>query len=172
MRKILAILVISSVALSGCGRLRDSKANPANWFGKRNNRPIATATEEPGEINPLIPQKTSIFKRNKSVTYFGTPVDNVVSMTIEKLPTGAIIHVIGVSRQQGAYDVRLTSDNKGEPVNGVLTFKLKAVQPLDQPQGPQQARTLHAGRFVSNSDLENSSLIQIIGGEKVVRRTQ
>jgi hypothetical protein len=168
MRRFLAVLVISSVTLSGCGRLRDSNANPANWFGKRNPGPVATAPGEPAEVNPLIPQKTSVFKRNKSENYIGTPVANITSMTIERLPTGAILHVTGVSLQQGAYDVRLISDSKGDPVNGVLTFKLKAVQPLDQPQGSQQARTIHAARFVSNSNLESASVIQIIGGRNVV----
>ncbi len=170
MRKILAVLVISSVALSGCGRMRDSKANPANWFGKKNRHPVATAPGEPVEVNPLIPQKTSIFRKDKRENYIGTPVANIVSMSIEKLPAGAIIHVIGVSQQQGAYDVRLISDSKGDPVDGVLTFKLKAIQPLDQPQGPQQARTIHAALFVSNNDLENASVIQIIGERNVISR--
>jgi hypothetical protein len=169
MRKFLAILVISSVVLSGCGRMRDSKVNPANWFGKRNHR-VATAPAAPAEVNPLIPQKTSILRKDKSEKYFGTPVDNVVSMSIEKLPSGAIIHVIGVTRLQGAYDVRLTSDSKGDPVDGVLSFTLKAVQPLDQPQGPQQARTVHVARFVSNGDLKKSSLIRIVGGQNVISK--
>jgi len=170
MRKFMAVLVISSVALTGCGRLRDSKVNPANWFGTRSPRPVATAPGEPTEINPLIPQQTTVFRRDKSEKYIGTPVANVISMSIEKLPTGAILHVIGISQLQGAYNVRLTSDSKGDPVNGVLTFKLKAIQPLDQAQGPQQARTLHVARFVSNGDLERASVIQIIGGQNVISR--
>ena len=170
MRKFMAVLIISSVALTGCGRLRDSRVNPANWFGKRPPRPVASAPGESTEVNPLIPQQTSIFRRDKSVKYTGTPVANVISMSLEKLPTGAIIHVVGVSQLQGAYNVRLTSDSKGDPVNGVLTFKLKAIQPLDQPQGPQQARTIHVARFVSNGDLESASVIQIIGGQNVISR--
>ena len=170
MRKFMAVLVISSIALSGCGQLRDSKVNPANWFGKRNPRPVATAPGDPAEVNPLIPQKTSVFRRDKSEKYIGTPVANVISLSIEKLPTGAILHVVGVSQLQGAYNVRLTSDSKGDPVNGVLTFKLKAIQPLDQAQGPQKARTIHAARFISNGDLESASVIQIIGGQNVISR--
>ncbi|VAV87403.1 FIG01024707: hypothetical protein [hydrothermal vent metagenome] len=170
MRKFMAVLIISSVALSGCGGLRDSKANPANWFGKRNSGPVATATGEPAEVNPLIPQKTSVFRRNKSDTYIGTPVSNIISMSVEKLPTGAIIHVVGVSQLQGAYDARLISDSKGDPVNGALTFKLKAVQPLDQAQGSQKSRTIHTAQFVSNGDLENTSVIQIIGSNNVISR--
>jgi hypothetical protein len=153
MSRFLAILVISLVVLSGCG-------------GKRGSPPPGASSE----VNPLIPEKTSILRKDKSEKYFGTPVDNVVSMSIEKIPSGAIIHVIGVTRLQGAYDVRLTSDSKGDPVDGVLTFTLKAVQPLDQPQGPQRTRTVHVGRFISNGDLKNSSLIRIVGGQNVISK--
>ena len=170
MRRFLVVLVISSVALTGCGRLRDSKVNPINWFGNGKPRPVATAQTGAGtQTNPLIPTKrASIFRKNKTEVYFGTPVDQISSISVENLPSGAIIHVTGISLRQGAHDVRLTSTSKAEPVDGVLTFTLAAVQPQDQPQGAQLARTIHAAQFVSTEDLENTTVIRIVGDRNVV----
>ena len=170
MRSFMTVLVISSVALAGCSGLRDSKVNPANWFGKNKAGRVATAPGQPASENPLIPTSTSIFKRDKREIYIGTAVDNVVAMSVEPLPSGAIIRVTGVSRQQGAYDVRLTSDNNDEPVDGILRLKLEAVQPIDTPQGSQSARTVQVGKFISSDDIENTNVIQIIGGQNVISR--
>lgn len=169
MRTFVTILVISSIALSGCSRLRDSKLNPGNWFGKSTPRPVATAS---GEANPLIPQQTTIRRKDRREVYLGTPVDQISNVIVEPTTAGAIIHVTAISLQQGAFDVRLTSDTDGEPVDGVLAFRLMAVQPTDQPQGAPRQRTIHAARFVSNNDLNETSSIVVIGArnQHVARR--
>ena len=160
MRTFVAVLVISSMVLSGCSRLRDSRLNPGNWFGGGSSRPVASAASE---TNPLIPRETRIRRRDRREVYTGTPVDQVTDVRIETTTAGAIVRVTGVSLQQGAYDVRLVADNDGDPVNGVLTMRLMAVQPRDTPQGSPRLRTLHAGRFVSNNDLAISNTIRVIG---------
>ena len=161
MRAFVIILVVSSMALSGCSRLRDSKLNPGNWFGKSQSRPVAGATVSD---NPLIPQKSGgLFRRGSREVYYGTPVDRITDVKVEQTSTGAIVHVTAVSLQQGAYDVRLTSANNGDPVDGVLTYRLMAVQPRDMPQGSPRQRTIHAGRYVSNSVLAATRSIVVIG---------
>ncbi len=165
MRKVVAVLVISSIVLSGCSRLRDSRLNPGNWFGGGKPQPVATAQ---GEANPLIPQRTRIRRRDLKKIYTGTPVDQVSSVKIERTTAGAIVRVTGISLQQGAHDVRLTSDNDGEPVGGVLTFRLMAEQPRDTPQGQPRQRTIHAGRFVSKHDLAVTNTVRVIGARNEI----
>ncbi len=167
MRTFLAVLVISSLVLSSCGRLRDSRMNPGNWFSKSSSQSVSSTTSNPSEANPLIPEQSSILKRDKREVYLGTPVDQITDVKVERIPSGALIRVTGISRQQGAHEVRLTSDHGGDPVDGVLTFTLKALQPTTTPQGSQLRRTIHAARFVSNNDLDNTRTIRIVGERNV-----
>ena len=160
MRTFVAVLVISSMVLSGCSRLRDSRLNPGNWFGGGSSPQPVAAT--PAEVNPLIPQQTRIRLRDRKKIYTGTPVDQVTAISLEPTTSGAIVKVTGVSLQQGAYDVRLTSED-GEPVNGVLTYRLLAEQPRDTPQGSPRQRTVQAGEFLTNSVLAATQTIRVIG---------
>ena len=70
--------------------------------------------------------------------------------------------------RQGAYDVRLTSETEGEPVNGVLELTLAALQPDDTPQGPERSRTVTTGRALSATDLEAITTIRVIGARNVM----
>ncbi len=169
MRTFVAVLVISSIVLSGCSRLRDSRLNPGNWFGGSKSQPVATSTTS---ANPLIPERTSIRRRDRREIYRGTPVDQITDLKVERTTAGAIVHVTAISLRQGAFDVRLISDTDGEPVDGVLTFQLLAVQPTNQPQGQPRQRTVHAARFVSNNDLAATSTIRVTGSrnERVTKR--
>jgi len=162
MRILLALTMVSSMALAGCGGLRDSRVNPANWFGKSQSRPVAAAPET---VNPLIPEEEdSIFRRNKAEVYNGTPVDQITDLRIERTSDGAIIRVIGLSAHQGAFDVRLVPDDKDErPVNGVLSYKLLALQPQTQPPGSQRARTVQAAQFISTQTLDQARTITVTG---------
>ena len=121
----------------------------------------------PEEVNPLIPERTSIFQRDRTEVYLGTPVDQVTEIRVERLPAGAIIHVTGIALRQGAYDVRLTSKTDDEPVDGVLTFTMAALQPQNQPQGPVSTRRIEVAKFVSNDVLERTRTISIVGARNV-----
>ncbi len=162
MRKSIAGLVILSVTLSACG-WRDSRVNPVNWFGNSRSAPVQTQT--PGQANPLIPdQSGSIFRRaSREAPYPGTPVDQITALSVEPSGGGAIIRVTGQSLRQGAHDVRLVAQNDGEPVDGLLTLELRAIQPGNTPQGPDSTRRIHAGRFVSDQDLSRISAIRVVG---------
>ncbi|MDT8326175.1 MAG: hypothetical protein RQ750_02145 [Roseovarius sp.] len=172
MRILLALTMVSSMLLAGCGGLRDSRANPANWFGKSQSRPVAATPSE--TVNPLIPEKEeSIFRRNKAEVYLGTPIDQIAEMKIERTSDGAIIRVIGRSLRQGAFDVRLVPDTKdGRPVNGVLSYRLLALQPGNQPQGSERARTVQAAVFVSTQTLEQARTITVSGARNTQTSTR
>ena len=172
MRILLALTLVSTLVLAGCGGLRDSRANPANWFGKSKSRTVATASTE--TVNPLIPEREdSIFRRNKAEVYEGTPVDQIADLRIERTSDGAIIRVTGLSTRQGAFDVRLVPDNKdSRPVNGVLSYKLLALQPDNTPQGSAVARTVHAAEFISTQTLAEARTIIVTGGRNERRSTR
>lgn len=170
-RRVFLSLVAMSV-LAGCGGYRRSRANPRNWFGRSTPR-RRPAEPAPANTNPLIPQREdTIFRRRRDKVYEGTPVDQVTRMVIERTSDGAIIRVEGVTLQQGAFDVRLVSETDDKPVNGRLDYRLMAIQPEDQPQGPERARTVLAAVFVSNQVLERSDEIRVIGArnEQISRR--
>ncbi len=163
MRKTVAGLVVLSLTLAGCSGWRDSRVNPGNWFG--NSRAEArTQSDVAAQTNPLIPEQTSIFQRGKKEeVYLGTPVDQIVDFSIERTSSGAIVKATGQTLRQGAYDVRLTSDTEGDPVDGVLTLEMRALQPENTPQGPEQVRHVTAGYFVSNQDLAQVRTIRVLG---------
>ncbi len=170
MRTVVTLLMISTLTLSACSGWRDSRANPSNWFG--HSRPAPVETADPASINPLIPERApSIFRRDKSESYEGTLVAQVSDLVIERTLSGGIVRVTGVSALQGAYDVRLTSETDGEPVDGVLTFSLKAIQPNDQGLGNTTTRTVQVGGFVSTAVLERTQTVRVIGATEA-RTTQ
>ncbi len=158
MRTVLTLMVISTLTLSACSGWRDSRVNPTNWFGNSRSAPVATA-ENP---NPLIPQRTSMLRRDKREKYEGTLVAEVTDLVIERTSTGGIVRVTGQTIRQGAYDVRLISENEGKPVGGVLTFSLKALQPTDQGQGTTAGRTVRVGEYVSKEVLAQTTTVQVI----------
>ncbi len=168
MRKSLAGLVILSLTLSACGGWRDSRVNPSNWFGNSRSEPVAQP-QSAAQTNPLIPEQTSLFRRRAvDEVYEGTPVDQITALAVERTSSGAIIRVEGVTLRQGAYDVRLTSETQGEPVNGVLELTLAAVQPDTTPQGPEQTRTVTIGRALSENDLSEITTVRVIGARNVM----
>ena len=170
-RRVFLSLAAASV-LAGCGGFRQSRVNPRNWFGRSRSRRVAETSAE--NTNPLIPQQEdSIFRRRRTEVYEGTPVDQISEMVIERTSDGAIIRVTGLPLRQGAYDVRLISDDpKGDPVNGQLGYRLMAVQPDTTPQGLPRMREVRAAVFVSAPKLERTDIIRVSGArnEQVSRR--
>lgn len=163
MRNLVTVLMISSLGLAGCSGFRDSGANPANWFGKSSTvqRPSAPADG----TNPLIPEESAggiLSRRPSAEIYLGTPIYAVQRVEINRSSGGAIVKATGVSLRQGAFDVRLVPQNRGEPVNGVLTFTMQAIQPQDTPQGSELSRRITAGQFVSAQTLEQVQEVRVL----------
>lgn len=143
--------------------------NPGNWFGSSQSRQVSDTQD--GDANPLLPEaEDSIFaaQRERQDAYQGTLVDQVTALEIEQTASGAIIRAKGQSLQQNAHDVRLTSDTDGKPVAGVLSYRLRAVQPQDAPQGPAHARRFQAAVPVSKQILANVNAVQVIGARNIM----
>lgn len=183
MRIVVSVLVISTMTLAGCGGLRDSRANPMNWFGQsKSERLVESGTPPaPGDRqtgNPLIeePGKSRLAPRsarnvegsgilrlrNKDVVYEGTLIDEVTALRVERVPNGAIVRVTGLPQREGAFDVRLLQVNPDGPVNGVMEYTLNAYQPVTTRQGSPRTREVEVGTFLSNKELEQITEIRIV----------
>ena len=165
MKKTLGILLISALVLSACGRVRDSAVNPFNWFGS--SETVETDAEE---VNPLIPVKKNSILDREEAPYAGTLVADLTTLKIERVSGGAIIRVKGIASTQGAFDVRMQPENDDhEPVKGVLTYTLLAVQPPGFRQGPAQSREITAAVFRTDQELANVRTIRVVGANKTIQ---
>ena len=76
MRKTILALLASTLLVSACGTVRDSRINPLNWFG-----PARSVEAAPAEsTNPLIPQRSGLFARRavEVDTYEGRPFEQTL----------------------------------------------------------------------------------------------
>ena len=172
MRKTIILLLVSSLTLTACGTIRDSRVNPFNWFGQARSEPV----EREENTNPLIPKGNSLFSRpgREEVVYVGRPFDQVTDLRVERVPGGAIIRATGLAARQGIYDVQLTPENEEEvPVEGVLTYRLEGIPPRRAtPVGTPPTREVTAARRLTNQDLSGVRTIRVEGQRNalVVRR--
>ncbi len=166
MRKSFGLLLASTLVLTSCGTVRDSRLNPFNWFGRAERVDVAVAEKE---INPLIPQKReSIFER-KEAEYAGTPVSVVNELHIERVSDGALIRVKATASAQGAFDVVLQPANEEElPVDGVLTYNILALQP-GGAQGTVRSREINVARFRTNQELAGVRTIRVVATENALQ---
>ncbi|MDW3221318.1 MAG: hypothetical protein R8G34_00280 [Paracoccaceae bacterium] len=157
MRTSVYALLISTLAVSGCA----TKANPFNWFGgSRSAAPVAASSEN---TNPLIPDRSGLFRsNNEEVVFIGQPLDTVSSLVVERVPDGIIIRATGVAARQGFYAVQLTPDNDDEQaVDGVLTYRLQGLQGPSAGSGPPASREVVAARKVTNQKLQGTRTIRV-----------
>ena len=185
MRLQLLIAIVLSFALASCGTVRESRINPLNWFGSSTStsNEVESVVAEDGtvtQVNPLIGERRQSQIKNKtnrstSVSdqirifgdddegpYLGTLVDQVTSLDVKRTTTGAIVSVSGVTTRQGAYDVRLVPREPGFIVDGVMTFELRALQPIQTPQGPERTRRVQAGTPLSVQELDQLRTVQVV----------
>ncbi len=172
MRIPFSALLVASLTLGGCAVVRESAVNPFNWFGGSTSVPVET--DQP--VNPLIPQRTGFFQRRAAAkeAYVGTPFGEVVDLTIERIPEGAIIRATGRAARQGVYAVRLIPENDDVlPVDGVLTFRLNGIESHSgMPQGAAQTREVVVAQKVTNQQLRGVRTIRVEGltNARVARR--
>lgn len=156
MRLPIALLLVAALAVAGCGRIRDSRINPFNWFGR--SAPAATVTT-PAADQPADPRAL---------------VAEVVAMDVTAQPGGAIVHATGLPPTQGWWRADLVAANRGVPVDGVLSYRFVVEPPPASAArvSTPQSREVTAAVFVSTSDLEGVRSITVIGasGSRTSRR--
>ena len=172
MRILTTSVLISVLAVTACGTLRDSAVNPSNWFGK--GRTSQAPVEQTASTNPLLPSgkpKTGIFgkKRALDAIYQGQPIDQVTNLVIEKVPGGAVIRATGLTAAQGVYAVQLTPTTKNNtPVDGVLTYRFEGIRPASpQNVGSTHTRTVVAARALTDQQLQGVRTIRVQAARNV-----
>lgn len=135
------------LALAGCGRMRESRLNPLNWFG-RARRARTAATLKPNEAadGRLL-------------------IREVTEMQVEQSQGGAIIRAAGLPPTQGWWKAELVSETRGRPdEDGVLTYRFLVYQPLTQTRvSTPQSRMVTAAVFLSDIKLEAVARIVVQG---------
>ncbi|MAM25802.1 MAG: hypothetical protein CML55_10595 [Rhodobacteraceae bacterium] len=172
MRKTLTTLLVATFALSGCSTVRDSRANPFNWFGSARTAPPPVREASP-QTNPLIPKESGLFSSGRAKPeeeYLGRPFDQVADLVIEPVPGGAIIRATGVAARQGVYQVQLTPVNEGEePVDGVLSYRLEGIPPdFNTRVGAHPSREVVAARKVTDQTLAGVTAIRVEGQRNAI----
>ncbi len=145
MRLSLTLALTAVMVLTSCGGIRESRLNPLNWFGGSRE---AQADEfgVPAEIEarPL--------------------VDQVVSMSIEQTPYGAIVRATGLSPSQGYYDAELVARPLDE--NGVLVYDFRLMPPPGPtPAGAPHTREVTVAAHLSKIKLASISEIVVQGAQ-------
>ncbi len=156
MRILLTTALVTALALPGCGYIRDSRINPANWFGKSRAEAV-----DAQPTNPLLPRKSS-FARPEAV-YAGVPVQQILDLKVERTAGGAVVRVVGLSSTLGAYDVLLEPAEDDEE-SSTLEYTLKAAySKKSRPNAPATSREVVAAVFVSDEALEGVRTIRVTG---------
>ena len=172
MRKTLTTLWVATFALGGCSTVRDSRANPFNWFGSDRTAPPPVREASP-QTNPLIPKESGLFSSGRAKPeeeYLGRPFDQVADLVIEPVPGGAIIRATGVAARQGVYQVQLTPVNEEEePVDGVLSYRLEGIRPdFNTRVGAHPSREVVAARKVTDQTLAGVTAIRVEGQRNAI----
>jgi len=145
MRTPIAVILLGTLVLTGCA----TKLNPFNWFKQDSTQETLAELPDPAVIND-----------SRQL------VQQVVSMSVEKTPGGAIIRATGLPPTQGYWDAELIAENDGKPVNGVLSYQFRIEEPIDfQRVSTPQSREVVVAVFVPNIRLQNVRQIRVIGAK-------
>ena len=168
MSRSIAALLILTTLLGACS----TRLNPFNWFGgDREPRRERTTSEND---NPLLPPERDRggflglrAARERAAEYRGQPVDVISQVVLEPVPGGVLMRVIGTSRYQNVFDVRLIPAVEDDsPVEGVLSYSLQAVIPATPISGgSERLRQVTAGRILTDQKLEDVRQIRVAGIE-------
>lgn len=150
MRKPLTAALALTLTLSGCG-FGQSRLNPFNWFGSSQQ----VATLEPTDGYPAVEGDTRGM------------VAQVTALEIKRTLDGAIVTAHGLPPTQGFWDAELVPDDKGRPVDGVITYHfLLREPPVGSPAAGRvmtpESREIVAGAFINTTRLANTSKIVVI----------
>lgn len=168
MNTTLSVLIVASIAVSGCATVRESRVNPFNWFGGSSSVPVAQ-TGGTGAANPLIPEKSeSIFRRDEAeAVYAGWPVGTIGELLIERRPGGAIIRVTGIADRAGPFDVRIIED-KAQTSPSTLAYTLEALQSAGPRNTSVHARTVTAAIWLTDQELVGIREIRVTGANNAL----
>jgi hypothetical protein len=140
MTRLTALVIV--LTLAGCGGMRDSKLNPFNWFGRSAPAEKVALPAAPADTRALIA--------------------DVLTMTVEPVPTGAIVRATGRTPTQGWWDAELVPLPVTE--DGVLVLEFRTFPPVDNADvSTPRSREVTAAISLSNIKLANVRQIVVQG---------
>lgn len=146
------IFVLSlCIALVGCGGFSNSRLNPMNWFGRSAPRETIVLPDAAADPRPLVAE--------------------VLSMTVEPMPGGAIVRATGRTPTQGWWQAELVPLPLAE--NGSLVYEFRLLPPTARTDvNTPQSREVTVAEYISDIRLEpvREIVVQGSGNARAARR--
>ena len=138
---ILAIVVLAT-ALGGCGRLKDSRFNPLNWFGQARPAAVTDLYVRPDDARALVAQ--------------------VTVLKVEPYPGGAIVRATGVPPTQGYWEAELVAQPLDD--QGRLVYEFRVFPPpVPAAAGTPFSRQVTVAAALSSIKLQGVTSIVVQG---------
>jgi hypothetical protein len=157
MRKPLIAALAGLMVLGACAAARESRLNPANWFGRSQAQAPTLAPE--GGYGPRVQDNRAL-------------VEQVTFAVIEPIPGGAILRATGLPPTQGWWDAELVAETDGV-APGALAFRFVVAAPrTPQPASTPQSREVTVALYLSSIALRDIRQITVRGrtNERLLRR--
>ena len=155
MNRSITLLLVLTVGLSACAGIRESRFNPFNWFGQSEVRRSSAASEEVAK-----------FQRQQD---WRPLVDQVIGMSVESVPEGAILRATGLPSTQGHWAAELIQVEGDEIDPSVLVFDFRlAPPPYRQNAGTEFSREVTVATYLSFVDLDGVRRI-VVRGQRTER---
>ena len=139
----------AALVVASCGRIRDSRLNPFNWFGGARRRE-RVADARPAEVQDPRPL-----------------VAEVVSLNVDPYSAGAIVRAKGIPPTQGWWEAELVARPLDE--NGVQVYDFRVFPPITQtPAGTPQSREITVGISISSVKLDQITEIVVQGANNAL----
>jgi hypothetical protein len=154
MRKPLLAMLVVVLTISACGRIRDSRLNPFNWFGR--SEPVAVQTADPA---------ADVAEDGRQL------VAEVTELVLDRTAGGAIVRAVGLPPTQGFWEAELVARPIDE--NGVLVYDFRVFPPEEGAAvSTRQSREIVVAAFLSNIRLNSITQISVQGerNARAVRR--
>ncbi|MEM7470988.1 MAG: hypothetical protein AAF340_06505 [Pseudomonadota bacterium] len=151
MSKSILIILATSLTLTACGRVAESRFNPFNWFGRDRGETVEAAS-------PVVQERRGL-------------VADVVSLTVDRTPGGAIIRAVGVPQTQGFWDAELVRVETED--TSIALYDFRVSPPFERRAvSTQQSREIIVATSLNNIALETIRQIVVRGQntQRVVRR--
>jgi hypothetical protein len=146
----LTLALCAVLALTAC----NTRLNPFNWFGRSEPAAPATlVTEAPADPRDL--------------------VADVLTMTVEPLPGGAILRATGRTPTQGYWDAELVLREGPDEDPAVQVYDFRIFPPVVQMDvNTPQSREVTVALYLSDIDLDGVRSISVQGAAnaRAVRR--
>lgn len=160
MQKSILSMLVLTICLGACAGIQDSRLNPFNWFGNSESRRSSVTNDE-------------LIKYQRHRQDWRPLVDQVIALSVEAIPEGAILRATGLPSAQGHWAAELVEVESDNIEPGVLVFDFRLAPPTQRTNaGAQHTREVTVATYLSFVKLDGVRRIVVRGRgtERSVRR--